>query len=51
MIEIILNMLAMDNFYNISEEIEIAKGKNKLPMGIREGYRKAIRRAKWSRKR
>ena len=50
MIEIILDMLAMDEFYNISEEIEIAKGKNKLPMTIKEGYKKAVRKAKWSQK-
>lgn len=48
MIEIILNMLSMDEFYNISEEIEIAKGKNKLPLTFKEGYKKAIRKAKWS---
>ena len=51
MINIILDMLAMDEFYNISEEIEIAKGKYKLPMTFKEGIRKAKRRAKWSQKR
>lgn len=50
MMEIILNALAMDDFYNISEEIEIAKGRNKLPMSFKEGYKKAIRKAKWRQK-
>lgn len=50
MIGIILDMLNMDEFYNISEEIEIAKGKYKLPMTFKEGYRKVKRQAKWSQK-
>jgi hypothetical protein len=48
MIGTILNMLDMDSFHNISENIEIAKGKYKAPTTIREGINKAIRRAKWS---
>lgn len=48
MIEIVLNMLAMDEFYNVSEEIEIAKGKYKLPMSFMEGVKKVKRKAKWS---
>lgn len=47
MIGIIMDMLAMDDFHNISEEIEIAKGKYKLPMGFNEGIQKAKRKAKW----
>lgn len=43
-------MLNMDEFYNVSEEIEIAKGKNKLPMSFKEGYKKVKRRAKWLQK-
>lgn len=30
MIEHILKMLTIDNFYNVSENIEIAKGKNQI---------------------
>lgn len=51
MFEVMLNMLAMDDFYNVSEEIEIAKGKYKLPMTFSEGVKKVKRRAKWSQKR
>ena len=43
-------MLAMDNFHNISEEIEIAKGKYKLPLTVKEGYKQIKRKAKWSQK-
>lgn len=48
--EILFNALAMGEFYNVSEEIEIAKGKNKIPMTVKEGFKKAIRKAKWSQK-
>lgn len=51
MIGIILDILAMDEFYGVSEEIEIAKGKYKLPTGIREGLKQRKRKAKWSLKR
>lgn len=50
MIGTILDMLAMEEFYNISEEIEIAKGKNKLPMTFKEGIKKAKRKAKWQKR-
>jgi hypothetical protein len=47
MIGIILDILAMDEFYGLTEEIEIAKGKNKLPTTFKEGVKKAKRKAKW----
>lgn len=47
MIGIILDILAMDNFYNISEEIEIANGKYKIPKGFKETVNKAVRKGKW----
>ncbi|UII80005.1 hypothetical protein [Flagellimonas sp. CMM7] len=50
MIDIILDLLAMDDWYNVSSEIEIAKGKNKLPTSIKEGVQQAKRKAKWSQK-
>ena len=49
MIHIILDILAMDEFYGVSETIDIAKGKNKLPLTIKDGYKKAKR--KWSQRR
>ncbi len=50
MIGIIMDILAMDDFHNVSEEIEIAKGKHKLPMTLKEGYKKIKRKSKWSQK-
>lgn len=47
MIGIILDMLEMDEFYNLTEEIEIAKGKYKIPKGFKEVVNKAIRKGKW----
>lgn len=47
MIGIILDMLEMDEFHNLTEEIEIAKGKYKIPKGGKEIINKAIRKAKW----
>ena len=34
----ILKLLNADNFYGQDETIEIAKGKNKLPETLKEGY-------------
>ena len=46
---IVLKLLEIDNFYGISEDIEVAKGKYKLPLTIKEGY-KQIKRG-WYEKR
>jgi hypothetical protein len=40
---IILKLLSVDNFYGISEEIEIAKGKYKLPLTFKEGFKQIKR--------
>ncbi len=47
---IVLKLLALDDFYGISETIETAKGKYKLPENLREGIKqiKRIRNAKGS---
>lgn len=44
-------LLRLDNFYNESEFIEIAKGKNKLPINLKEGLKKIKRDIKWQKKR
>mgnify|MGYP003147180607 CR=1 FL=1 len=44
---IIFKLLNVDNFYGISENIEIAKGKYKLPETIKEGFKKINREIKW----
>jgi len=43
----ILKLLNVDNFYGIDETIEIAKGKNKLPETLKEGYNQIKRHIKW----
>ena len=46
---IIIKLLNIDNFYGISEEIEIAKGKYKLPLTLKEGL-KQIKRKKYEKR-
>jgi len=46
---IILKLLSLDDFYGVSEEVEIAKGKYKLPLTIKEAY-KQLKRT-WNEKR
>ncbi len=47
MIKNIIDLLNIDEFYNKSELIEIAKGRHKAPEGFREMYKNAKRRIKW----
>lgn len=51
MIGTILNILKQDDFYGISNEIEIAKGKNKIPKSYKEVINQAKRELKWRLKR
>jgi hypothetical protein len=44
---IILKLLNIDEFYGIDETIEIAKGKNKLPETLEEGFKQIKRHTKW----
>jgi len=50
MIGILLDMLRVDEFYGVSEEIETAKGKYSIPMGFSDGVKQAKRKARWSKK-
>ena len=43
MIELINSILAIDNFEGKSERIDIAKGKNELPLTFREAWRQLKR--------
>lgn len=47
MLGIILDILAMDDFYGISEEIEIAKGKYKLCTSWKEVWKQRKRKKRW----
>lgn len=40
---IVLKLLQIDDFYGVSENIEIAKGKYKLPQTLKEGYKQIKR--------
>jgi len=40
---LVLKLLNLDNFYGISETIEIAKGKYKLPLTLVEGVKQVKR--------
>lgn len=44
---IILKLLNLSDFYNVSKNIDIAKGKNKLPQSLKEGYEQIKRKIKW----
>ena len=44
---IVLKLLNIDPFYNTSETIEIAKGKYKIPVTFKEGYKQIKRKIKW----
>lgn len=43
---ILFKLLSMDNFYGVSKNIDIAKGKNKLPESLKEGYKQLKRELK-----
>lgn len=47
MIEQILNLLRVDDFYGKTNAIEIAKGKHKLPESVKEIFRQAKREIKY----
>ena len=44
---IALKLLNVDEFYGESESIEIAKGKNKLPETLKEGFKQIKRNRRW----
>tara|TARA_R100001369_G_scaffold3678_1_gene11384 strand:- start:2058 stop:2198 length:141 start_codon:yes stop_codon:yes gene_type:complete len=44
---ILLQLLNIDKFYGVSKTMDIAKGKNKIPMTIRESYDQIKRKIKW----
>ena len=41
---IVLKLLHIDEWYGISEEVEIAKGKYKLPLTFKEGFKQLKRK-------
>ena len=49
MIKGLIELLNTDNYYGISERVEIAKGKYQIPPTWKDGWRKIIREI-WLRK-
>ena len=47
MIREVISMLMMENHYNRSELIEIAKGKNEIPKTWKKGFEQIKREVKW----
>jgi len=47
MIDLIIQMLQISDFYGESELIDIAKGKNKLPLTIKDMRKSKKRNKKW----
>ena len=43
----IFDMLKLDSFYNVSEEIEIAKGRNEIQTTIKGALKQAKRVIRW----
>jgi hypothetical protein len=48
---IIFKLLNLDDFYGMSENVEIAKGKYKIPLTIKDGFQQIKRKYKWQTKR
>lgn len=49
MIATIIRILGQDEFYNISERVETAKGKYEKITGVRQAYKQIKRVAKYER--
>ena len=43
MIQLIIQLLALDEFYGVSKNIDIAKGVNALPKNVKDVFKKAKR--------
>ena len=47
MMELILKLLQLDDYYGKSRNIDIAKGINKIPTTIKEGLQQSKRKRAW----
>jgi hypothetical protein len=50
MIELILDLLKTDNFYGVSEIVDVAKGKHELTGNTKKIYKQEIRKETWRKK-
>ena len=39
----IIDLLQIDDWYNVSETVEIAKGKYELPLTFKDGFKQVLR--------
>lgn len=47
MIELIIDLLKSDDFYGVSEIVDIAKGKHEITSNLKKIYKQEKRKAKW----
>ena len=47
MIEMILELLKSNDFYGVSNIVDVAKGKHELTSSIKKIYKQEIRKSKW----
>jgi chitinase len=50
MIKNVIELLSLSDYYGVSERVDIAKGKNELPNGWKDAFRKIKRHNKTNRK-
>ena len=50
MIQLILELLKTDDFYGVSEIVDVAKGKHELTGNIKKIYKQEKRKLKWLKK-
>ena len=50
MIELILELLKTENFYGVSEIVDIAKGKHELTGNVKKIFKQEIRKSNWQKK-
>ena len=51
MIGVIFDILRMSEWHGMSEEIEIAKGKNELTVSVKDNWKRIKRKRAWSQRR
>lgn len=47
MIELIIELLKSNDFYGVSEIVDVAKGKHELTGNLKKIYKQEIRKSKW----
>lgn len=50
LIQQVIDLLKLYNYYGISENVDIAKGVNKLDVSLKDMFKQEIRKAKWQKR-